>query len=337
MTEAMFPDRLRRARELYNARDYAGVRAAYAHAPDAELLREPELAFVVADSLRRVGEAERALRLAQALDPVCRRRGNDRLGRDRWNLEGMLRFEQGDVAGASAAWQALHASAAEAGDDEFAARATQNLGVVQTLAGRMEDALASHSRALASYTRLGYRRGLAQAHHNLGIIYRELEFADEAERHFERAARYARADRSTDELARIGHERALIALQRGELEVAEAMAMRSHERFVALADPAEQGEALRVLGFVALRAGRHELARARLEQALSLATAARRTLLAGEVLEALAALARVDGAGAEAEGLSERADAAFQAMRAEPWGRLVRRRVAELVKGGAAA
>jgi tetratricopeptide (TPR) repeat protein len=331
MTDAASPERLRRARALYDARDYAGLRDAYAHETDAALLGEPELAFMVADSLRRVGEPVRALALARALEPVCRRRGNDRLGRDRWNLEGMLLFEQGDVAGATAAWHALHADAAEAGDDGFAARATQNLGVVQTLAGRMEDALASHSRALAAYTRLGYRRGLAQTHHNLGIIYRDLDFTAEAERHFEHAARHAREDGSMDELARIGHERALIALQRGALDVAEAMATRSHDRFVAFSDPAEQGEALRVLALVALRGGRYQLARERFERALSLATAARRPLLEGEVLEGLAAVAAVEGDAESAETLRTRAESAFRGMRAEAWGQGVRRRVAGFV------
>ncbi len=319
---------LEQARALVAGRDYPGLAALLGPVPRSQLLAEPELGFLLAEAWRRAGEQARALELARELEPVCRRRGNDRLFRERSNLEGILLFESGELAGAEAEWRRLLDASSRAADDEFVARANQNLGIIYTLAGRWEEALASYERAIVAYQRLGYLRGLAQAHNNLAISYREMGFPDEADQAFRQALEFARTDGSMDELGRIEQEWALLTAIRGDAALARVTAERALSRFRKLGEPAGAGDALRVLGVVALWDGRLEPARTRLNEALRLARELKLRLLEAETVEALAAVALATGNLAEAERLRAEGQAIFAELGAAAWGKQVRRQLA---------
>ncbi len=319
---------LRQARALQASRDYPGLASLLSCVTRESLLEEPELGFLLAEALRRRGERERALALVRELAPVCLRRGNDQLFRSRSNLEGILLFELGDVEGAEAEWGRLLDAASRAGDEEFVARANQNLGIIQTLTGQLQAALASHERAIISYQRLGHVRGLAQAHNNLAISYREMGFPDEADAAFRQALEYARADGSEDEAGRVEQEWALLKAMRGDGRLAAVTAERSLRRFRTLGEPAGQGDALRVLGIVALWDQRLEDARGYLDEALSIARRRHLRLLEAEALEARGALADAgeeDGAG---DALRRDAEQIFVELRAVEWGRQIRAQLA---------
>ncbi len=312
---------LREARALDAARDYRAVVERLAPIEAAVFETEPELGFLLAEAWRRVGEGARALELLRRLERPCRRRGNDRLSRDRLNLEGVLLFERGEVGGAVTVWSELLDAASRAEDEEFVARANNNLGVVETLRGRNQEALASYQRAIAAYQRLGHRRGLAQSHQNLALTYRELGFGREADAHFRRAAAYARADGSRDEMARTDQERALLILElRRDPRLAEATARRALDGFRDIGDPAGEGETRRVLGVIALAERRLDAARDYLGRALELARSLHHRLLEAEALEALAAVEDADGGVEAAAGLRASAQAVFAAIGAAGWG-----------------
>src|SRR5690606_6128620 len=199
-----------RARTLHEERDPAALAMLFDGVDRTSIVTSPSLSFCLADAWRRVGRGTDAIALLQDAEPAFARHGNDVLHRHRLNLEGMLRFDAGDVAAAESCWRSLLAAASEAHDDDFIARANNNLGVIYTLHGRWEEAIASYERAMVAYRSTGRRRGLAQAHQNLGITYRELDFAPKADHHFVQAIRYASADASEDEIARAEQERALL-------------------------------------------------------------------------------------------------------------------------------
>jgi tetratricopeptide (TPR) repeat protein len=322
--------RLAGARALYDARDYPGVQRELGTVAAEELLAEPELAFLLADSLRRLGEGRRALELAAALAPVCAHRGNDRLNRDRLNLEGMLLFERGDVAEAEEAWEELLDAASRAADVNFVARSSHNLGAVHALRGDAQSALASYNRALVAYRRLGYLRGMAQAHYNLAMAYREMDRWKEADRHLRTALGYARRDGSDDEVAANHQERAMLLVLTGDTPHARALAARAIELFERLSDPGGVGNATLVLGMAALADGRADDAKRHLEEALELARRTATALLEAEAIEALAALADAEGRDDEAAQLRARAEAGFAALSAAGWGQQVRRRLRTL-------
>ncbi len=328
---------LERGRALYARRDYPGLAELAAGEPGIALEAEPELGFMVADAWRRLGRADEALALVRRLAPLCAARGNDRLFRDRLNVEGILLFGRGDVAAAESVWRDLLEAASRGDDEEFVARANNNLGVICTLRGRREEALASYERAIAAYHRRGYLRGLAQAHQNLAITYRDMGFGDEADTHFRRTIAYARADGSEDEIARAEQERALLIYSfRRDGRLAEATAKQALRRFRRLRDVAGIADATRVLAIIHMGERRNLEAGKELDEAIRLARSARAPLLIAESLEAQAALALLEGRDAEAASLQEEAARGFGELGAAAWGERTRRRLADLTWRAAA-
>lgn len=324
------PDLRRRAKALNEARDYPALDRLLRGLEEDVLRGNLDLAFLRADVGRRLGRREDALALLDRLETLFERQGNVRLQRQRLNLLGSLLFETGEILGATEAWTRQLELASTADDEEFAARANNNLGVAATVQDDLPGALSAYGRAVLSYQRLGYLRGLGQSHHNLGITYREMGFHEEADRHFRRAAEMARDGGSEDELARVEQERALLLYLMGDPRLAEHTACRALERYEALEDPAGQGEAHHVLGLVAL--GERDLAagQASLDRALQLASAASAVLLRAEALEARAALRRLQERDSEADHDEESAARIFQEMSAPAWGRRIRDRARAL-------
>ena len=313
-----------RVRSLYEARQYEQLLAEVDTPGGTDFLAEPELGFQVADALWRVGRVIDCLQLTGALLAQVGAQGNSRLRRNLLNLLGVVQFEAGELAAAESTWLELLCRASQAQDDNFAARANNNLGIVYTLRGQAYEAVASYERALTAYRQLGYRRGLAQSHHNLAIAYRELGACKDADHHFQEAIGYARADSSEDEIARSEQERAVLLLQRGDVELAEATARTALRRFETLSHPPGIGDAHRVLAMIALGAGDPARAIQLLEPALRIAGATPLPLLEAECLEVLAAVLARTGHGQQASQVQSRADALFVELRAEAWGRRLR-------------
>ena len=321
-----------RAALLHESREYAAV-ATLLEAQDADLIASSaQLAFWLADAWRRLGRGSDALGVLRAAAREFARLGEHPLERHRLNLEGMLHFEAGSVTRAETCWRALLAAASDANDDDFVARANNNLGVIYTLHGRAQEAVACYARALAAYRRIGRRRGIAQAHQNLGITYRELEFAREADHHFLQAIRYAAADGSTDEIARAEQERALlIYLSRHDAPLARATAQRALRRFETLQERGGAADAMRVLGMIELGDGDWNRAAALLDDAVARARELHLPLLEAESLEALAVVAERSGDDALPAQLRANAEQIFAQLGASAWGRRTRERVERLV------
>ena len=330
MTRPDSGELLTRARALEEAGDHAGVVALLEGVTRSVLVGEPELGYRLAYAWRRTGRAREALELVLALDVPVRRRGDGSLARRRLSLEAMVRYDLGEVGAAEGLWERLATEAAEGEDHLLAAAASNNLGVVRTLQDRTEDALASYNRALLASRRLGDRRGLAQAHQNLAILFREKELRREAGSHFRQAADHARASRSEDVLGRVEEERALLLLDEGDEPMATATAGRALARLDAIGDAAGAGEALRVLGIAAARRRDLPAARDLLETALERGRKSASALLQAETLEALAVLDAAEGRGEEAAARSKQAAELFDGMGAGPWGRRMRSRTAAL-------
>jgi tetratricopeptide (TPR) repeat protein len=319
------------ARALYERRAYQELAELLEPVPLAELRVHAQLGFWLADARRRLGKTQAALELAEAIAVGARRSGIERLEHDRLNLEGMLRFESGDVSGAEQSWSELLSQASAAGNDEFIARANNNLGIICTLQVRPFEAVTFYQRAVTAYRCLGLRRGIAQSHQNLAITYRELGHMDEADEHFQTAQRYAQEDGSMDELARAENERALlIYLARRDAPLARATAKRALRRFAALNDPREFGDTLRVLAMIDLGDGDLPAARTHAEHALEHARSAGHRLLEAEVLEVIAGVeTRTENEEAATEAQT-RAQEIFDSLNAPAWGKSFRDRVQQL-------
>ena len=325
-------DLLERARTLDAAGEHAAVVRLLEPVRPERLLRDPELGYHLAYAWRRTGRTTEALGLVQQLARPVLRGASPWLIRRRLNLEAMLRFDRGDISAAEQLWAEVVEHASSADDQALLAAAHNNLGVVLTLQDRISAALAIYNRALLASRRLGDRRGMAQAHQNLAIVFRELGHPENADANFEQALQQARAVGSEDVRGRIEEERALLQLEGGDVPLAEATARRAQERLTRINDVAGQGEALRVLGIIALRERRTSDAQGHLTRALDLAVATHSALLEAETREALALLQEIRGEPAAAATERHAADTGFTAMRAAAWGARIRRRTAVLVQ-----
>lgn len=316
-------------RDRYHARDYAAVVRLLADVPRERLLEMPEQAFMLADSARRVGGISDVADLAARVVELARVAGPSRLLCDALNLHGVVLLERGRARAAERAWFELVAVATQTDNAEYVARASNNLGVAAILSMRLDEAIASFQRSVAAYRRLGYSRGLAQTHQNLGIVFREMDMPDEAHAHFHRAITWAYAADSVDDVARAELETALLLLYSPERDVngARQNAQLALDRFAELVLPGDVAEALRVLGVVALAAGNLEEAEHTLNAALEGAKIHKRRLLEAETLVALAAVVPE----AKRYPLEKRADEIFGTMDAQPWGEQLRMRMVKLL------
>lgn len=327
---------LREARALNEARAYPKLAELLEPWGRDALDADPELLFLRADVLRRVGRADDAVADLDALEGRIAPYGNVGLHRRRLNLLGSLRFEAGRIDDARDLWIAQLEAASAAGDEELAARACNNLGVVATLLDDLPSALVYYTRAVAAYQQVGYSRGLGQSHHNMGITYREMGFLHEADAHFRTADRLARAASSADEVARVAQERALLIYLLGDPALARHTAGDALERYERLKDPAGVAEVHRVLGLLALGDGRMGEALGEFDEAVSRAVDGSMPLLEAEARAARGVTREVvEHPGAEED--ARRAREIFGALGAPSWGRRALDRARSFAARGSAA
>lgn len=274
---------LREIRSLVRLRDWSAVAARLRHVPVEEMFAEPELGFHYADACHRIGEAAKAREIAESLESRVLRLGDRGLFLALLNVIGIAHFGSGEIASAESRFGLLLEYAVAWGNDEFAARAANNLGIIANVRGRSDEALTYFQRALASYARVGNPRGLAQTHHNLGIAYRDLGHRPDAEAHLRQALDLAGTAGSEDVVALVEAEMANLKLLDGDPPLARYLAGRARGRFERVSDPLGAAEAERILALADHASGHVDEALDRLEQVLAIARAHDDPLLQAEV------------------------------------------------------
>lgn len=283
MSGAVPSRRIERVRDFASRRRWSDLVRELQDLTEAELVAAPELAVHLADGLWRVGQAERSLSTIVSAEGAIRQAGGRERLLDAINIRGIALFELGRVDEAAAAFGELLETAEEWESHEFAARAANNLGVHASLQRRYDAALTHYERALASYSRLGQSRGIAQTHYNLGVNYRELGFHDKAESQYRLAMSHAERSDGADLMGLVESDRGLLRLQMGDPELGRVFAARARDRFRALSDPVREGEALRVVGLCDAAVGDAGDALQRLDDALAIARRHGNLLLHAEV------------------------------------------------------
>ncbi len=278
---------------LQSEHDYRGIVSLLGAIPLEDLVVEPTMGFLYARALWRIGDRENVLEILRRLAPACEARGNDRLSRDRLNLEAGLLLERGEIDDAESLWLNALGAADAVGDEWILACVYTNLGVVHDIRCQWQQAIVQFQRSMASFQRLGDHRGLAGAHHNVAMTHRQLDNFSEAEDHFERAAFLLRLYGSEDDIARCETERALLMNCMGNKDLGEILCRRALWRFQKLGDKRNEGEALRVLGIIGN--GGSVRALSYLRSALNSARSAGNALLEAEVLEEMAAIQTTAG------------------------------------------
>jgi putative nucleotidyltransferase with HDIG domain len=233
------------------------------HAVRAEALRR--LAVV----RHRCNRSDEARQLCNRSFAVAHEAGNDVLAAEALNTLGGIDLEAGPLADARSHFQ----RAVELGgaSRELRARVEQNLGIIASIQGDLEDAVACYSRSLEAYESCGDEHGCAIAYHNLGMVSAQRQLLDEADAYFARS--YATAVRANDvylqALCLLNHAEVFVA--RGRYEAARRNAEDALARLDQVDDGVLRAQAYRIIGMVYRETGRPALAEARLHSAIDLA------------------------------------------------------------------
>ena len=286
---------------------------------DATLAREPEAVLLAATAATRLGRYTDGVTLAEGSLAQFRSRG-DRDGRMRaLNLLGVIAFERGRLNEAESSLGEALDLARELDDSLMAARASNNLASLAQLGERPEVALSLYRSALISYQRLGDRRGMAETHHNLGLVFRQLGRPEDARVTVEQALRHAEAadDESLRALALTGQ--AELHLQLGEVARARQDASVAQQLAQTSGDDVGAAEAGRLRALVGLAEGDLDLALAEAEGARNTAERHGSALLQGECAAAAARVLRALGRLDDAERLRGEARGLFEKLGAVNW------------------
>lgn len=300
--------------------------------PESQLLEVPEFAVLYADALWRVGRAEESVAFARQAVPELRQLHERNRVLRLTNVLGIALFELGETEAAAETFEELLELANEWQDHDFAARASNNLGVHASVQNRYDVALVHYERALASYIRLGSLRGVAQTHYNLGVNYRELGFCDKAESHYRQAMSQGERADSEDVIGLAESDRGLLRLQMGDPRLGRVFAARARERFRALGDPVREGEALRVIGMSAALEGARDEALRCFDEALATARRHGNRLLQADVQLVRGKLLREMGAFGDARAALEESADRFTALGAAEYAARARKLAAEMVE-----
>jgi tetratricopeptide (TPR) repeat protein len=243
-----------------------------------------EEAVLYSEAILYLGEERRALALLRAIVPELVP-GTDRgLYRRALNMVGVGCFAMGELEEAKTALQEALDMATHDDDPLLLAQATNNLGAIANLQGRHEDALWHYRLSIPTLQRIGQRRRLANAHHNLAITLRDVGQLDEADENERRAIEYA-ADGGIPRLGAMGRVgRAEIAMRRGDAKLAEMTARMSIEEFARLGDRQNEGDAWRLTGAACGAQQRYDDALAAFDRALAIARELGHALVEAEAL-----------------------------------------------------
>ena len=231
---------------------------------------------VLAEALRRLAvvrhrcnRSDEARQLCNRSFTVAHEAGNDILAAEAVNTLGGIDLESGPLAEARRHFQ----RAVELGgaSRELRARVEQNLGILASIQGDLQGAVACYGRSLEAYESYGDEHGCAIAYHNLGMVSAQRQLLDEADRYFARS--YGIAVRANDvylqALCLLNHAEVFVA--RGVYEAARRNAEDALARLDQVDDGVLRAQAYRIIGMVYRETGRPALAEARLHSAIDLA------------------------------------------------------------------
>jgi tetratricopeptide (TPR) repeat protein len=227
---------------------------------------------------------------------------------ERFNADGVLRLELGDLGAAQSLFEAALADAEPVDDLAGQVEAWSNLGAVARARGDLPGALACYTSALRVHRSLGTRNAAeARARLNLGIVLAALRRTDDARAQVTTSLDLARAnkEKSVERSARVAL--ASIDLTQGKHEAARAAAAQVAKEANEAGDRSALAAALPIEAAALDKLGRPGDARQRLLLALAIDRERRDAVQVRDDLLALAAIAERTKAPCEAVSFLGRA------------------------------
>ena len=298
----------------------------------AEALNEGR---VLAEALRRLGVVQHRLGTGRLACDLCRQShleavklADPVLAGEALNALGGFHFEAGEIGAARAFF--LEALSLAQTSAFLRGRVEQNLGILDSVQGRHEDASARYRAAIGAFREAGEETGCAIAYHNLGLNAFRRGQPTQAEEWFDRGLAVATrtGDVYLEGLCRL--HRAEVSHARQQYAEAMRWAEAARASFERLGDRRAQSDAQKVIGKIFRDTGRAAQAEERLRAAVVLAVETGWILGKAEASRELARLHADLGRRGDALSLLHDARDVFQHLEALPDVEDVANRIAAL-------
>src|SRR5436309_3279278 len=306
-----------KARQLTAAGQHAEVVNYLAARQGSELVGSANLALLYGTAQARVGRHDEWLRWLDTVVEQARKGGE-------WGVESRAQNARGAMSLVSgrldeAADYCTRALMLASLDDDSATvgRCSNKLGIVSNLRGRHAEAIGSWEIARAAFQRAGWRQGVGECHHNLGITYREQGAFDRALAEANRAVAEAEASGDHTLWALTLRGRAEIHVSRGELQLARRELDQVRDLRIGVPDATDEAEDTRVVASLLVADGQWAAAERVLREVIERAEAHERPLLQAEATRDLSMVLRGTGRHAEAQTAARTARAIFTRLGAE--------------------
>jgi tetratricopeptide (TPR) repeat protein len=244
-----------------------------------ELEQSPMLALLSAIGHSRLGRLDVGRHWATVALGRARVQGDRRLEVRALNVCGAIALERGGIDEATHFFAQAQEEAMENDDMATVGRCASNLGIIANLQGDHGRAIGAYTRAIAAYQQAHYDRGVAEAHHNLAITYREQGRLDDALQAADQALHEAEELGDGQLAAQALAGRAEVRVARGEAELAMREAESARATHRDLKDAVRETEDQRILAAALSLAGRRPDAERELRDVIQRATEHGRPLL----------------------------------------------------------
>ena len=242
----------------------------------------------------------------------------DRAGLARVALSlGIVRHEQADYAAAATAYGEAREHAEAAGSRKLAADAGNNLAVLATIRGDLDEAVRQYEACLAIFQELGDEMGQARTQHNLGMTHSDRHDWASAMDCFEKGFKQAQAQGQIDVMANIHLGTAEVLLELGGTTMALCYCSRALDIYRQVGDRMGEADTYRLLGKGFARNREWGKAESMLRHSLEINELCENPLGAAEALREIGRMHLARGKRQEARTSLEAALAAFRKLGAE--------------------
>ena len=233
------------------------------------------------------------------------------------NLHAIVHWRLGNLDEARRLYLSARDHGTTVGDTRLTAMTAQNLGVIASIRGDLDQALLHFGGALRDYQALDLQRDCCIARNNMGLVYTRMSQWAEAEAAFREALALAIAEGQPDIETQVEVNLTAVHVGRGDL----ALAQTECARVVALArsrdDANAESEALKLAGIVARDTQAPEEADAFFARAAEIAAQRQNVLLIAEIARESALLYRQQGRNRDTLQQLNRAHRLFSQLRAD--------------------
>ncbi|MFQ6040740.1 MAG: tetratricopeptide repeat protein [Candidatus Poribacteria bacterium] len=162
--------------------------------------------------------------------------------------QGYNYFEQGNYQQAEDYYRLALQLGSEQADQQIIADGNNNLGIIATVRGNFDDAIAYYTRSVAAYESIDDIPGLSTAYHNLAMLQVDTAKWQEAGASYQTALEYAQQAGNLELMGLIHLNRAELALKLYDFAMAEACCKHALKVFGRLGSQTRIAEAYKFLG-----------------------------------------------------------------------------------------